>query len=209
MMLVLTSAWAVTGCSGQTRVFLTVDLLSYLKTEERIVEFWLPPFETYSFYFLPGAQLDATGGGPDTRHSRGMLFDFPAAAPEPPFSGLTVAFDGGLTIRNLNATGTLELVLLSIYVAPADATNIYQEGVVIASVPADPIDPGESLTASFGAEITEGSPVAAILDSSSLRIGMKLTYPESAGIGMTAGFELTSLELSVSGRPFFLISEYL
>ena len=46
-----------------------------------------------------------------------------------------------------------------------------------------------------------------ILEKSKMRIGVKLVFPENAGLLMRAGFELTQLELTASGRPFMLIPD--
>ena len=169
------------------------------------MEFWLPPFGRYDFYFLPGLQLDDADAGPDKAQAGGMLFDLPTVPDSAFLTGMTVAFRGDIAVRNLNPSGILQLVHLSVFIASVNASNIYEEGAMVASVPVDPIGPGESAEAIFSIEISEGSPLAEIINTSSMRLGMKLTYPETTGAMMKAGFELTHIELSAFSRLFLLL----
>jgi len=193
------------GCSGKTMVRLSIDILSFFSSDERVVEFFLPPLGVYNFYLLPGLQIDKTEEGPDEVHRGGMVFDLPTTPDTPPLYGITVNISGEITIRNLNPTGTLQLVRLSVIIASENTRNIYTDGAVIASLPVDPIEPGESDMAQFDIEISEDSPILDILDTSSMRLGLKLTYPETTGEEMKAGFEITRLEFSAGGLPFRLI----
>lgn len=195
------------SCSGPTVAEVEVDLLSYFKSEEKKVEFWLPPFATFNFYLLPGFQLDEHESGPNKTQAGGLLVSLPDSPDIPVHSAILLSFSGEITIRNLDSSNILRLVNLSVHVAPEDTKNIYADGEIFASVPVDDIYPGESALITFGFELTEDSPYAEILDSSKTRIGVHLRFPETNGEYMQAGYELTRLDLVASGRPFSLIPD--
>ncbi len=203
----VSAALIAMGCSGRTTAYITADLLTYFESEERVVEFALLPLATYDFYLLPGIQLDDAGTGPDSSRIRGMIIDLPSAPETPSLSGFVTTFEGAITVGNLNQTGVLQLVHLSVLAAPTTAANVYEEGALLVSLPVDPIGPGEASEASFVAHIDEDSPLSEIIATSSMRVGIKLTFPETTNQTMEAGFELTHLQLSVSGRPFLLIPD--
>jgi len=195
------------SCSGSTAVQIKTNLLSFFVTEEKKVDFWLPPYATFHFYFLPGYQIDKVVTGPNKTQAGGLLVNLPDTAEIPFHSAFTIVFSGKITIRNLNSSGVLRLVNLSVHVAPEEIEDIYASGEILVSIPVDDIDPGKSADIDFGFEIAEDSAYAEIFESSVTRIGIKLKIPESTGELMHAGYELTRLELSVSGKPFSLIPD--
>jgi hypothetical protein len=69
----------------------------------------------------------------------------------------------------------------------------------------DPIGPGETSEASVSFSVSEGSPLASVLESGALKLGMSITIPETSGFALSVVVNLIRLEVRISGRPFLLI----
>lgn len=218
------------GCAGDTRYNLRLDGLSFIPVAEREGEIELPPEldgEVLEFHLLPylPPEIYDPENPPEAvlEAQRGVRVQVPFADP-PEAVELRLRFESVLDLEN--KSGQSVSYDLEIHVAPAAATNVFDEdqgGLLLVREGGD-LAPGAPKTTRLHAEVRQGEEAYDILRAGDFRSGVRLTLAPSSesspasiggagtaassssnGASETVGYRVRRLMLEVSGRPFGFI----
>jgi len=198
-------SWVViTACSGNTQYHLFIDVRSFieedkltgvttLSTDSSLIAYLLPLFEFLEDTAIPDRTI---------KHGLAVQLPLPSAPDE-----VRLRFEARLVLELMNLSGSAQLPgsTVSLYLAPADADDLYAEGSQVFSIITPPVLPDSRATIDFHPVIRQGDPGYEYLRAGSFLAGIKVTIPAADGVAVDFAYDLRELAISISGYPFGLI----
>ncbi len=196
------------GCSGRTNYSLDIDVLSFIPGKNPSYELQIKASEDYYLYLLP--YLEDPVDDPSTvevEYSRGLELDYPVPS-HPKEGDLSLSFFVDTRIENRGdvegTTGHLETMSISLYIGKEGVEDVYAEGTRALHFETPELTPGEGTTLEGKKVLKPGDPGFKILEKGAAQVGVRAYFQadSAADTTTTAYYELTTLRIKLSTRPF-------
>ena len=130
---------------------------------------------------------------------QGLQADIPEVPAE---SGLRISVSVEIDIANTSGINTLAPWSVDVVVAPADASNLYVEGVTIATLLSPSLPPGSMGSVHLLAAVEDGDAAYDIFQSGQARIGVTAGIGPSVGGTANALMSIEEITVDVSFRAY-------
>lgn len=193
---------AMAACTARAIVRVTVDLLSFMSSENTTVEADAPssPAEL-TVFLLPGVQIATDGSQPNEQMRAGSLVETPpqseVAAVEPSLVVRVAA-----TVENASDTQSVASVSMALYLAGASATDVYAQGSQAASVAIPGLAPLASEELALNVAVGPNDPAYDDLLAGGVRAGVRIDVSSGVAALVPVTVTLRTITASLAVRPF-------